>query len=164
MKTKTGYTLLELLITLALLSALLLIAIPSWRAMMAQNRTAIVVNQLREAIALARSEAIKRSATITFCGSANQETCSGQWSNGYIVRSPNKVLRVFDGVSSGSSLVWRGRLGSENQLHISPSGLTEMPNGSFMYCPADRNKLYARKITVSSTGRIRVSDEVYCPL
>jgi type IV fimbrial biogenesis protein FimT len=166
MQIKNGYSLFELLITIAILAALLFIAIPGWQAMMAQSRTTVVVNQLREAIYLARSEAQKRGMTVTFCKSADKATCSGTWADGQIifldgnnngqVRSPKDIVRVFDRLSAGSSLVWKGRIGSENYLQIKSSTVTEVPNGSFFYCPADRNSVYARRIWVSGTGRIHV--------
>jgi type IV fimbrial biogenesis protein FimT len=166
MRNANGYTLLELMITIAVLAILLLIAIPAWRGMMAQSRTTVLVSQLREAIYFARSEAMKRGVTVTLCKSADQKSCSGLWSDGQIVfldwngsgqvQSSKDILRVFDGLPVGSSLTWKGRLGVENYLQVKPSTVTEITNGTFYYCPFDRNSKYARDIVLSSTGRVSV--------
>ena len=168
MQNRDGYTLLELLITIAILTVLLFIAVPAWQSITAQSRTTVVVNQLREAIYFARSEAQKRGTTVTFCKSADQATCSGSWADGQIVfldwnnngqvRSSKDIIRIFDGLPAGSSLVWKGRIGSQNYMQIKPSTVTEVPNGSFFYCPPDRNPAYSRRVWVSATGRIHVEN------
>ncbi|MFU8798105.1 MAG: GspH/FimT family pseudopilin [Gammaproteobacteria bacterium] len=157
LKKNIGYTLLELLITLGIISILLLVAIPGWQALLEKNRATVVVNQLREAIYYARSEALKRGVTVSVCKTVDQITCSGTWAEGQlvfldinrsgIIQSPNDILRVFDPLPAGSILTWKGALGQEDYVQVKPSYVTP---GTFYFCPG------AREIKVSVTGRVRV--------
>jgi type IV fimbrial biogenesis protein FimT len=82
----SGFTILELMITVAVLAILLGIAVPSFSAMIRQNRLAAQTNDLLTAAAVARSEAVKRGSLVTLCP-ANGNNCSGnaQWDGGWLV-------------------------------------------------------------------------------
>lgn len=83
-----GFTILELMITVAVLAILMGIAVPSFNEMIRQNRLATQTNDLLTAAAFARSEAVKRGVLVTLCpANANADDCSGdaQWGNGWIV-------------------------------------------------------------------------------
>lgn len=82
----SGFTILELMITVAVLAILLGIAVPSFSQMIRQNRLATQTNDLLTATAVARSEAVKRGSRITLCP-ANGNNCSGtaQWDGGLLV-------------------------------------------------------------------------------
>src|SRR4030067_1501695 len=58
-----GFTLIELIITLTIAGILMAVAAPSMVGFVSSNRLASQVNELIADITLARSEAIKRSAT-----------------------------------------------------------------------------------------------------
>jgi type IV fimbrial biogenesis protein FimT len=98
-KTQTGFTLIELMMALAIGGILLTLAVPSFNATMRSNRLTSYANNLVTAFNLARSEAIERRSTITVCSSSDQATCTNSsWSDGWIVMNPttNEVLRIFD--------------------------------------------------------------------
>lgn len=62
-----GFTLVELMIGLAVAAVLLVIALPSFRSITATNRLVTTANELVGAINVARMEAIKRNANVQFC-------------------------------------------------------------------------------------------------
>lgn len=108
MKSAHGFTLIELMITLALAAIILTLGVPSFTETIRTNRVATQVNELVTALNLARSEAIKRATAVTVCASADQATCSGSndWRTGWIVvtddntnttgsPSENTVVRVW---------------------------------------------------------------------
>ncbi len=72
-----GFTLLELIVTIAVASIILGIAVPSFRAMSINNRLATQANDIVGAINLARSEAIKRNRSVSLCRvrDGNDTTC-----------------------------------------------------------------------------------------
>ena len=82
-----GFTLLELMLVIAIMALLVSVAAPSWRSFIASQHHSIAVNELIAALRFTRSEAIKSGQRVTACtriGTA--QTCGGeQWSNGWLV-------------------------------------------------------------------------------
>jgi type IV fimbrial biogenesis protein FimT len=68
-----GFTLVELLTAVTVLSVLTAVAIPSFTNMMNRNRLAAQSNELLSAIQYARMEAIRSRARVTFCGAASAD-------------------------------------------------------------------------------------------
>lgn len=82
-----GFTLVELMIAIVVLAILLALAVPNFNDATLSARLNGFANSLVAATQVARSEAIKRNATITLCTSADGATCaaSGGWEQGWIV-------------------------------------------------------------------------------
>jgi len=84
----TGFTLLELMIVVAISGLLLLVGIPSFRTMIATNEISSKTNDLIMSLKLARSTAITTGHPAFLCSSSDGETCKGQdnfWSKGWLV-------------------------------------------------------------------------------
>lgn len=83
-----GFTLVELMVTMAISAILLSIAVPSFQGTLASYRVATEVNGIVGDLQYARSEAIKQGITVTVCSSTDGQTCSGgSWATGHIVLS-----------------------------------------------------------------------------
>lgn len=67
----SGFTLLEALITVALLAILIAVGVPSFRGMMDRNAVTATANDLLSSILLARSESVKREQTVIFSGNSD---------------------------------------------------------------------------------------------
>lgn len=86
-----GVTLIELLVSLGILSILLTLAIPSFTDFLISNRIVSNTNDFMATLNFARSEASKRGTFVTVCRSANASTCATDggndqnWSQGWIV-------------------------------------------------------------------------------
>jgi type IV fimbrial biogenesis protein FimT len=68
-----GFTLMELLVSVTVLGVLTALAVPSFTGMINRNRLVGQSNELLGAIQYARTEAIRTSARVTFCGAASAD-------------------------------------------------------------------------------------------
>lgn len=80
-----GFTLVELMVTIAIVAILAAIAFPSFQATIRSNRLATSSNELLATIALARSEALRSARGAGICPSEDGATCSADWNDGWIV-------------------------------------------------------------------------------
>ncbi len=125
-KSQFGFTLMELLITIALIAIFVVIAVPSYRALTADNQIISALNDFANTLGAARAEAVARGQTVIVCPSSNAltgtpPTCNSQsddpqkWNTGWIsfvdVEGDDKydagtdtVLRVHGPIAHGVSL------------------------------------------------------------
>lgn len=115
-RSQWGLTLIELMVTIAVLAIVIAIAVPSFSTMIANNRALSTGEQLITAINYARAEAIKRGDRITLCGTTNGAACNGSWANDWIVVTDNAatddaanpvvgtVLRYWTGPDNGAAV------------------------------------------------------------
>ncbi|WP_237060495.1 GspH/FimT family pseudopilin [Microbulbifer sediminum] len=84
-----GFTLIELMVTIAVLAIVVSIAAPNFATMINNNRSAALGEELAGAFNFARSEAVKRGDRVSICASNDGATCSaaGTWDQGWIVFS-----------------------------------------------------------------------------
>lgn len=82
-----GFTLVELMIVIAILSILITVGIPSFSNFLSDNRMSSFTNDLVADLNLARSEAIKRNLPVSICASSDQTSCSNatEWATGWII-------------------------------------------------------------------------------
>lgn len=82
-----GFTLLELLMTLAIAAVLLSLAVPAYKQLVSRNRLAALVSDLVGDLNYARNEAINRGQPVFVCASEGQLPCSndGNWRHGWVV-------------------------------------------------------------------------------
>jgi type IV fimbrial biogenesis protein FimT len=165
MNRQHAFTLVELLVTLAVLAFALMIAVPSFTSLSRSNRTVSETNALIGALNLARSEAAKRNINVSVCTSNDGATCAQGigWNDGWIVFEDGNTQGTVDG--GDTVLRVFGKLSQANQ--ISPSAalanfITYKPDGfstaqgHFILCD-DSGTASARDISVSRTGRITLS-------
>lgn len=91
----SGFTLIELMVTIAVAAILLGIAVPSFQTMLERNRVAAQTNEVLGGLQMARSEAIRKNATHRFCSSGS----------GWIVRTPTASTAIREGSLVGSTSV-----------------------------------------------------------
>lgn len=142
-----GFTLVELLVTVAVLAVVLGIAVPSYQSFISRNRLAATTNELVSALALARSEAVKRAKPVS--------VVSADWSAGWEVSvdEDGTVLRVYQANTQGGADI-TADANFSSYIRYLPSGASEGSggdgNGDFTVCK-DGN---ARVVSINNTGRV----------
>ena len=160
MKRHSGFTLIELMVTLVVAAILATIAIPSFWNTIQSNRATTEANELVTALHYARSEAIKRGARVSLCPSTNQTGCTGgtNWANGWIIfvdtaasdgsaAAVGEVVRVWNALSSSTSL------SGPASMRYRASG-DVISAGDFIHqlsgCTGDQR----RTVSVAASGRV----------
>jgi type IV fimbrial biogenesis protein FimT len=169
----SGFTLVEILTAIVVLAILLGIGIPSLTAIMRQNRLAGKTNELIGALALARSEAVKRGSRVSICSAnAAGDDCSGgiDWSNGWLLFSDsegNEGEIDADGTAPDDTIIqsWAAPSLESIDLTSSHASITFMSSGaatvqtSFTVRPQNCTGAgNARRIDVALSGRASKSN------
>lgn len=128
-----GLTLIELMITIALLAIVIAIGVPSFQSAINGSRLSSAANELSAALQLARAEAVRRNRTVVLCRSANLSSCAddAQW-NGWLMFVDMNGDGVVD---AGDEIIKSGTIDAPLVLRASPGissraqSVTFMPNG-----------------------------------
>lgn len=173
-----GFTLLELMVTLAVAAILLGIAVPSFSDMIRNNRLTGAANDLLHSTQLARSEAVKRQLPVVVCATgdsaAQPPSCNDgdfrQWivfvdsDRDWVVDAAETVLERHAAVHDLVTV----RTDNDGIISYAPSGFaTPQPapkqrSGNIVFCDRRGNQQVgtnstARAILVAPTGRSRVT-------
>ena len=169
MKKNSGFTLLELLITVAIISIVMAIAVPSMTTFTQNDRLTTNINTMIGHLAYARSEAVKRSQQVSICSSNNATTCTGgSWQDGWIVyidadgdnsfTAGEEVLRAQQALEGSNTLT--STIGT--QVTYDYRGFVNAASvGSFLLCDG-RSGPHGKTLTISTTGRVRHEGSSTC--
>ncbi len=171
----SGFSLLELLVALAVGSIILVVGVPSFQGTLNNQRMTSATNELVMSLNLAKSEAIKRVAYVSVCKSSNGVSCAAagtSWDDGWIVfanatvanlgsiDAGDEIIRVFPALRGELTVTPIGTV--DGFLSFRPSGTmgtsTANMTGTLTMCDA-RGADYARGILLEPSGRWRVSHD-----
>lgn len=165
MESPGGFTLIEMLLALALLALAGSLAMPTFRLLQLDAVRTREVNQFVQAVHLARGEALKRNVVVSLCPSADARACAAAgtpWHSGWIVfanrdgdtpadRDPGEpLLRAYPAWRDGRILANRDFLSFRA---FGQSGVTS----TYVFCD-ERGTAGARAVIISQTGRPRLAD------
>ena len=146
---ETGYSLIELAVTVAVVAILAAVAFPNFRDVLRSNRVGTASNELVASLSLARVEALRSPRGAGMCASADGATCGDDWNAGWIVWSEagdneepggtnDLVLKYVQGrgnlsvtADAGDGTFFfdrRGRSGIEATITVAPAD--ECPDGA----------------------------------
>ncbi|MCC5826462.1 GspH/FimT family pseudopilin [Alkalimonas sp.] len=167
---ETGFTLIELMVTVAVMAIVLTVAIPSFTNLINGNRLTSQANELLSALSYARSEAIRRNADVIFCHSQDGTSCSapagGNW-QGWILfanADPSTVIAAgrlhgqLRTLSSSNLTNAAFSLRYNAQGFIRQAGNNNLLSGSIRVChPSGIPEQNARDVRFISGGRATVT-------
>lgn len=163
MKIARGFTLYELLMTLALMALITGLALPSFAAMAARNRQTVEINALFHAIHVARKESVMRRRVVSLCPSLDGLTCNPgpDWSTGWLMFE-NTDRDEPPRRDAGEALLQAHRVGEQVQIMANRRGFTlratqkRATNGTFVVCDSV-DRTIPKALVISYTGRPRVT-------
>ena len=170
----SGFTFLELMVTLAVAGILVSIAAPSFQSIVQQSRQDSRVMELSGMLNFARSEAIKRSSRVSVCARESDTTCGTDWSKGWhvfidnaedagVVEALEPILKTSKALPPNFTLnnaaIVSGAADANQRSYVrfGPRGMSNWRgSGSFTFCD-DRGTEAAKGINISISGDVRLA-------
>lgn len=185
MKSARAFTLIELVVVLAIASILVTLAVPGFRGFFQDSRATTQSNLLLSALTLARNRAVTQGVPVSVCAANTSRTnCAGSnmdWGQGWLVftdggptpgsldtNSPEKVLKFFPAlgkqskITTGVAFLQYLPEGKLNAKLIPGAALNSasMVDMKLAVSPCNGNR--GRDVTVMLTGYPSVS-KIACP-
>ena len=168
-KMNNGFTLVELIVTMAVAAILVTVAVPNMRTFVQNGRLNTQVNDLIGDLNLARSEAIRRRVNVGLTKSATANCApSVNWRDGRVIFADlnnsgvcdaGEVLRFREPLASATDTLVTTVVG--DPIFFSPNGTSPyFPPGSpaagFTFCD-DRGPAKGKQINFNAMGQAAIS-------
>lgn len=169
-KHKKGFTLIELMVAIAVVSILSAIALPSMNTFLVNMRVDNEISEMQRLLLTARNMAINTGQNTTVCPLSNTGTCTTNWQNQISVftnssnstdndkydAATEELVKVKDAIKSGDTL----QFGTFSEAVYTPTGRLLFPTvaSTFNYCPQDEADS-SRGIDISISGRSYTSSD-----
>jgi type IV fimbrial biogenesis protein FimT len=171
-KNRNGFTIIELMITVAIVAVFVAVGIPGFSGLIRDNRLVTDINSLVASLQLARSEAIRRSVQVSI---RRTSATGNEWGKGWEVftdvngngardddgdttycepADTDCLLQVHSALSGGNTLTTSTEY--DQYLTYQPTGLvigTGGNAGDFTLCKQESGEANFRQVTISATGR-----------
>ena len=167
---KNGFTLVELIICIAIIAIIASFAVPYLYDHLAQQEAKKSQALLRQSIKLARQSASLHRSNVVICPTQNQISCTtNNWNYGLMIFIDQNKNRQFDQhellieshmlLLKYGQLAWKGTLNLPSLSFQAHDGLPLGSNGSFYYCS---NHQYHYRLIMSKMSNVRVEYPQNC--
>lgn len=173
-RAPAGFTLLELIVTLAIVGLLAAFAAPNMGTIIRNHRITTLTNEVLTELKLARSEAIKRGVPVRICttdGASTPLACndSKDWHEGravYVDSNTNGTNDAGEGFRGGEAIADNRRIRVANsagvaidEIAFNPQGASILGDINVVICD-NRGQQFGRSIEilrVSGEARVRAA-------
>lgn len=149
-----GLTLIELIVTLAVISILLVLGVPQFKSTTSNSRLTTAINTLTGDLAFARTEAIKRGISVAVTGSTNWAT-SG-WTVAENISGGAK-LRISPALTAGANITTN----PTNTTTVSFNTDGRSSAVTFTLCD-DRSGNFGKRVSLTTTGQTFLTTKISC--
>lgn len=172
-RSRSGFTLLEALVVLALLGTLLALAAPSLSVLRQSHQMQSQGEQLLSSLMLARSEALRRQQRVTVCVRASGDACAGEgtWAQGWLVFVDGNDNARLDGSDvllqshavAPSSWKLYGNTTVNRYVSYGPQGRSQTVTGAFQagtltLCRPGQSAIW--EVVINAVGKPRLQTAV----
>lgn len=165
-----GITIIELVVSLAVVSILVTTGVPAFSNLIQSNRISESAFNALGTINMARAEAVKRRTRVVLCRSANPAAatpaCGGAantWTSGWLVFASGDTNNTYEaatdtllgtGIVHSSNVTVIANSTSNNNLEYNSDGTTNESGGTARFAICDkRGGAHGRQVNVPPHGR-----------
>lgn len=168
-----GFSVIELLVAIAIVAILLAVAFPSFEGSIRRNRVTSTANEIIATLSLARMEGLRNPQGAVICTSADGATCGGTWNDGWMVwidangdgapgGASDRVLRYVQGKPRLTiSATSPGGATFANRIHFDNRGRPDTHTRTITVqpdtCPTSQELV--RQVGVGLTGQARITKQ-----
>jgi prepilin-type N-terminal cleavage/methylation domain-containing protein len=164
-RNNKGFTLVEVMVAVAMLGIITMIALPRLNLFLARMQVDNEVSTLHRLLLTARNVAISESTNVTLCPLV-ANNCVNNWqnqltvfidlNNNQILDAGERVVKVKEAITNNDRLVF-----DRADVRYAPTGLLNITGGpfSFRYCPQEYPE-FSRGIMVNNSGRVTTSHDI----
>lgn len=165
-RTARGFTLIELMVVVAVSAVLIMVAAPNLADMATSSRLNTASDRWIASASLARSESVKRNRPVTMCATADGSTCATGggaqvWASGWLIgHSVDGNWRLIEregAVPTGYRLDVSAGADPVYALVFQPTGVGSSTATAVICRSQPSGSLQQRTIQLSATGRAHLS-------
>ncbi len=126
-RRERGFSLIELMVTVAVVAILAAVATPNLRSVIANNRLRSQTDEMIASLQMARGEAVRRNARIDVCRTTDGTTCAGSvgpWTRWIVVDTQPRAGGEANGVIAQATANPAVAIsGSADRVSFRPTGM-----------------------------------------
>ncbi|MFT7431390.1 MAG: type IV fimbrial biogenesis protein FimT [Colwellia sp.] len=164
---RQGFTLVELMITIAIGATLMAIALPKFNSFLVETRVDNEISHLQRLLLTARNTAINAEQSVTLCPLNASNRCDTNWQNEVSVFIDIDGDKTYEPASDERIVAVKAKIKTNDKLQYGQDSIIYRPTGNIMggvsaspfkYCPKDY-PAKSRGITVTTSGRSYVTSD-----
>lgn len=146
--TPRGFTLLELMVTIAIVAILAAVGVPSFVSLIASQKLKTAASTLQASLNLTRAEALKRNANVTL--SPRQ---AGQWNAGWQILDPSTSVVLFTTEALSSLTI----TGPASVVYQGSGRVSAAANTTFKFSSTASTDIRCVEVDLSGIGIVTTS-------